>query len=152
MSEHTDEIAAAAISAKEQGEGGVPPDEFAMMLAQAHYLYKDDDVAKILKEDERLKNLVPALSHLIRTSRFTDDRLIKEMKLRWRRAVRLKLLVLGGRTDVKSYAEFDAWCNFGYSVIEDARQGWRGKLVTERIRTYKIEGGEKKRKKFLGIF
>lgn len=140
-------ISKAAMLAKEQAEGGVTPDEFAMMLAAAHYLYKDDDVLKILKEDPDLKPLIIALSHLIRTSRINSEKVIKEMKLRWKRACRLKLLVLGENKDVKSMATFDALVNFGYSVIEDARGGWRGRLVTERIRTYKVEEGERKKKK-----
>jgi hypothetical protein len=146
------DITKAAMMAKESAEGGVTPDEFAMMLAAAHYLYKDDDVIKIMKNDPELKPLLIALSHLIRTSRINSEKVIREMKLRWKRACRLKLLVLGDSSDVKSMAVFDALVNFGYSVIEDARGGWRGRLVTERIRTYKVEEGERKRKKRFGIF
>jgi len=141
-----------ASDAQGEASGTVMPDEFAIIMGQVHYLFKDDDVIDLIKENPALKRLIPALSHMIRTSRIDDPRTQMEMKLRWRRALRLQMLVLGEEANMRSMAAFDALCNFGYAVIEDARNGWRGRLVTERIKTYKFEGTPPKRKKFLGIF
>ena len=130
----------------------VTPEEFQTMMAQIYYFLKDDVVLKMFWEDPRLKPLIPAVSHLIRTSRLDKDRNIMEMKLRWKRAVRLQLFVTGTTRKMSDMALFDVLVNFGYSVIEDQRRGWRGKLTAERVKTYKIEGGAAKRKKFLGLF
>lgn len=153
-----EQVAGAAVAAREQaGQGGVTPDEFSMMLAAAHYLYRDDNVDRMIfgdgqnRCDERLKKLAPALSHLIRTSRIVNEKDLRLMKLRWRLSVRLTLLVEAERKNVASYAEFYAWVNFGEAVIDDTFEGWRGRLVTERIRTYKIEQQQGSRKKLFGI-
>lgn len=148
------EIGQTAVAAREQAEGSSVggTDEFAVMLGKIHYLYKDDEVLELMEMNDRLKQLRPAISHLTRTTRIVDDKTIRLLKLRWRRALRLQLLVLGGRNDVRSQAIFDAWLNYGYAAIEDTRKGWRGKLCTETIRKYEISGAEKQRKKILGIF
>lgn len=129
---------------------GVTPDEFAIMLAQTHYLLRDEDIMKVVQSDPRLTKLVAHLSHMLRTTRIDDRTTLKRMKLRWRIACRLELLILA--ENPASLAEYYCWVNYGEGVIEDTWQGWRGKLTTERIRTYKIERGAPKRKKFLGLF
>jgi hypothetical protein len=135
-----------------QGESMQPTtqDDWYQFMGQIYYLVKDDETFQELRDDSDLKVLMPTLSHLLRTSNL-DKKTIKEMKLRWRRAVRLQLLCKKNPTLV-SQAKFDAWVNFGYAAIEDAKEGWRGRLVTERIKTYKIEMGSKRRGKFLGLF
>lgn len=134
-----------------EGAGQITPDDFAVMLGQVHYLFKDDDVIKFLTEHPRLKKLLIGLSHMIRTSRLDNKRVIEEMKLRWKIALRLEILILNKEKDTKSVALFQLLVNYGYAAIEDARNGWRGKLVTEKIKTYRFEGAAKK-KKFLGLF
>lgn len=138
---------AAALGQLLQGEQGQQssPDDFAVMMAQTHYLLRDDDITQILKgsaNPHAMKRLLPALSQLLRTSNINNDKLLLEMKLNWRIAVRYALFInnTGEETDM---AEFDAWINFGYAAIEDTRKGWRGNLVTNKIRTYKIEGAQK---------
>lgn len=129
------------------GQTHVQPEEFAVMMAQTQYLLKDDDVTRLMLFNPYLIDLIPAYSHIIATSRLPDQ-VIKEAKLRLRRALRLQLLVLPPVTNLQSQASFDAMLNFGYSRLEDARNAHRAKVVTERIRTYKIEGAEQKRKLF----
>lgn len=133
--------------AEAQGQP-VSPDEYSVMMAQTHELLKDDAVSIWVLT--KFPNLLPAISHLIATSRLPETS-IKEMKLRWRRSCRLEVLVNNENRDMASYSLFDSLINFGYSRIEDARNAHRAKTVTERIRSYKIEGSEK-RKKFLGLF
>lgn len=118
----------------------VTMEDYYQYMGQIYYLVKDEETQALLRDDPDLKELMPALSHLLRTSNFTDKNVVKEMKLRWRRACRIQLMVKKTPRLV-SQAKFDAWVNFGYAAIEDAVDGWRGRLVTERIKTYKIETG-----------
>lgn len=150
MSEDLSErIGAAAIVAQEQGSQGVTPDEFSTMLAQAHELFHDDQITQlILSNPERAAKLLPALSHMLRTTRITDRTTIEIMKLRWELTCRLTFLVSDEEGKVATSAEYYSWLNYGYAAIEDTWEGWRGKLVTERIRTYRIEGQAKQQ----GVF
>jgi len=119
-------------------------EDYYQYMGQIYYLVKDEETQALLRDDTDLREIMPALSHLLRTSNFTDKAVIKEMKLRWRRACRIQLMVKKSPSLV-SQAKFDAWVNFGYAAIEDAVEGWRGRLVTERIKTYKIETGSTKK-------
>jgi len=145
-----------AIHAYYQTEGAqasgeeVDPTVLSKIMGQAHYLLKDDNIDDLLSKDERIKKLRPALSHLIRTSRCDNEKSIRLLKLQWKIACTLELLILPKKP--ASMGEYLAWLIYGYTVIEDMRNGWRGKLLTERIRTFKVETSESKRKKFLGIF
>ena len=157
MSEETDteteEILKGSIAQSEgqYAPGDVSPDEFSRIMGQIHYFLTDDIVTKLAYNDSRVKKLLPVLSHLVRTSRCHNEKRLYEMKLRWRIACRLELLILP--ENPASMGEFHSWLTYGYTVFEDMREGWRGKLAAERVRTYKIEtGGPKQRKKVLGIF
>lgn len=144
-----DEILARIVAGEAMKQ--VTTEDYYQYMGQIYYLVKDEESQAILREDPNMRVLLPALSHLIRTSNFTDKLVIKEMKLRWRRACRIQLMVMNS-PNLVSQAKFDVWVNFGYAAIEDARDGWRGRLVTERIKTYKVESSAPQRKKFLGIF
>lgn len=136
-----DEVLARLAASQEMQQ--VTMEDYYQYMGQIYYLIKDEETQQLLRDDPDLKELMPALSHLLRTSNFgTDKNVIKEMKLRWRRACRIQLMVKKTPRLV-SQAKFDAWVNFGYAAVEDAREGWRGRLVTERIKTYKIETGTK---------
>lgn len=142
-----DEAALEAILRGESME--VAPQEFARMMAEAQYLIKDPDVMKEAKKDKRIKKLIASLSTMIRTTFITDKNTLKIMKARWRVACRLELLILP--EEPASYGEFQSWLNFGEAVMDDAFNGWRGKLLAEKIRTYRIERSSAKRKKILGF-
>jgi hypothetical protein len=125
------------------------PEEEQQMMAQIYYLIKDPIVQKMLLDDPNMKALLPALSHLIRTSNL-DKNTVTLLKLRWKVACRLQLLIKQ-KPDLVSLAKFQAWVMFGYAALEDTINGWRGRIVTERQRIYKVESGNRQRKKFLGI-
>jgi len=129
----------------------VTTEDYYQYMGQIYYLVKDEEVQQLLRDDPNMKVLLPALSHLLRTSNITDKKTILRMKLRWRRACRIQLMVMNS-PNLISQAKFDAWVNFGVAAIEDTIEGWRGRLVTERIKTYKVETSSPQRKKFLGIF
>lgn len=122
----------------------VTTEDYYQYMGQIYYLIKDEEINALLREDPDLKQLMPALSHLLRTSNITDKNVIKGMMLRWRRACRIQLLV-SKSPKLVSQAKFDAWNNFGIAAIHDTIDGWRGRLVTERIKTYKIETNQAKK-------
>lgn len=127
-------------------EGALSQEDLVEKLAQIYYLLKDTDVLNILKakkEENRLQKLIPAISHLVRTTNINNEKTIIEMKIRWRIAVRRVIFI--DTSNPGTMAEYHAWLNFGYAVIEDTRKGWRGKLATERIRTFKIEGSARRK-------
>jgi hypothetical protein len=139
---------AAALGQLMQGEQGQQssPDDFAVMMAQTHYLLRDDDVTALLKSTTNphaMRRLLPALSQLLRTSNINNEKQLLEMKLNWAISVRYALFINNDTDTEADMAEFYAWLNFGYAAIEDTRKGWRGNLVTNKIRTYKIEGAQK---------
>lgn len=140
------EILRAALHREGMSGAEITPTEEQMMLGQIYYFIKDDVIEEVMVKDERLKPLMAAVSHLVRTSRLDDERKVREMKLRWKRALRLQLLILNKEENMSDLALFDAMVNYGYSAIEDQHEGWRGKLAAERVKTYKIEGAEKKKK------
>lgn len=137
---HRDAMLAEMIKSESIG-GHTTPDDFAVMMAQTHYLLKDDDVLDVIKASPRLKRLMPALSHLLRTTNITDKKTIIEMKLRWKIAVRYELFL--NSDEAASMAEYHAWVNYGYAAIEDTVKGWRGRLTTERIKAFKLENTAK---------
>ena len=122
----------------------VTTEDYYQYMGQIYYLVKDEEVMSLLREDPDLKQLIPALSHLLRTSNITDKNIIKGMMLRWKRACRNQLLV-SKSPNLVSQSKFDAWVNYGYAAIQDTIDGWRGRLVTERIKTYKIETNQAKK-------
>lgn len=135
-----------------QGESMQPttPDELQVYMGQVYHLLKDDEVMKLVKDDEDLTPMLPTISHMLRTSNL-DKKTRFVMKLRARRALRLQLMVLK-TPNLVSQAKFDSWLNFIFAAIDDTDAGWRGKLVTERIKSYKVEMSGAGRKKFLGVF
>lgn len=122
--------------------GQVSPDDFAVLMAQVHYLLKDDDITLLLKSNRNMRRLMPALSPLLRTTRINDRKVLRLLKARWKLAVRVELFINADQP--ATMGEFFAWVNFGEAAIEDTYKGWRGNLVTVRQRTFRMEGGTKK--------
>ena len=127
------------------------PEEFFQTQYVIYSLLKDEMVFDQLLADNEAKHLLPALSHLARTTNIKDKNSVKYMIKTWEIACRLTFLVNKPPTLVNR-AKFEAWYMFGRTAIHDMEDGWRGKLVTERIKIFKLEGAEKKRRKLLGIF
>ncbi len=127
------------------------PEEFFQTQYTIYSLLKDEIVLQELLNDKDAKVLIPFLSHLLRTTNIDDPVSVKFMMLTWEIACRLVFLVYKPPTLVNR-AKFEAWLGFGRAAVHDAEKGWRGKLVTERIKIYKVEGLETKRRKILGIF
>lgn len=131
------------------------PDDFAQMMGQAYFLLKDSDIIELMKgtkmSPSTMKRLMPALSHMLRTSNINNELQLMEMKLNWAIALRYALFINNDVDDSADMAAYYAWLNFGYAAIEDTRKGWRGNLVTNKIKTFKIEGAAKQSGGFLSF-
>lgn len=125
-------------------------EDWYAFLGQSYHLTKDEQTFKQILGDPDLAPLLPTISHLLRTSNL-ERITVKEMKLRVRRALRIQLMVKK-KPSLVSQAKFDSMVNFCYAAIEDTIQGWRGRLITERIKIHKLEQGTQRRRKILGIF
>lgn len=118
-------------------------------IGQTRYLIVDDNVDFLIMSDPDLRPLIPALSHLIRTGNL-DKKTIAIAKLRYEVACRMQLLCKK-KPNLVSLALFNSMMNYGHGVLEDAKNGWRGRLVTEKIRTYRVNAVQQRRKRFWGL-
>lgn len=141
-----DEILARIVSSEAMKQ--VTQEEYYELMGQLYYLLKDEETMKMMRDDPDLAPLIPSVSHLLRTASIEDKKVRERMKIRWRRQLRIQLMV-NKTPDLVSQAKFDAWRNFGEAAIEDTNRGWRGRLATERIRSYKIESGAPQKRGFL---
>lgn len=118
-------------------------EDYYQYMGQIYYLVKDERMDLIFN-DPKLRVLYPMFSHLQRTSNIDRDkngRIVSAMlKVRARRALRIQLMVCQNPKLVNQ-AKFDALVAYSEGVVEDMKEGWRGRLVTEKIKTYKIESG-----------
>lgn len=146
------EALARVFAGEEEAEMVPSPTQEQAMIGATSELLKDWIILEEMRTNPKLKPLLFSLSHLLRTSRIDNENTLLEMKLRFRRAARLLLLVFKKEITPEDYALFDSIVNYAYSAFEDQRFGWRGKLVTERVKIWKIEGPEQKRKGWLGWF
>lgn len=128
----------------------VTQQDYYQYMGQIYYLVKDEETQQQMRQNVNLKPLIPAVSPLVRTSNVTDKNQKERMKIRWRRGLRIQLMVMNS-PNLMSQAQFDSWTNYGDAAYEDMDSGWRGRLVTERIKTYKVETTAPPRKKILGI-
>ena len=125
-------------------------DDWISYLGQAYFLVSDPEVVAMLKADPDLTVLMPALSSMVRTSNLTP-KTVAILKVRWRMACKMQLLSKKS-AELVDVTKYQIWLMHGYAALEDALHGWRGRLVTEKVRSYKIEGDSKKRSRFLGMF
>jgi len=128
-----------------QGDSMQPPtpDDMAHILGQVDYIVNDHHIIGMMKSDPDLRPLYPMISSMLRTSNL-DPKTIQLMKLQVSRALRIQLMVRKPAT-MMNLAKFDAWRCYIFGAIEDTKNGWRGRLATEKIRTYRIEGGAQPR-------
>lgn len=118
----------------------VSPTEFQQMLGQIYFFLIDDKVNDIITLDKRLRALYPAVSPLVRTGRQDDNAARNQSKLKFKRALRFAFFIAPEETSFEDMVMFDTFNIFGYSAIDDQKNGWRGKLAAERVKVTKIEG------------
>lgn len=127
----------------------IEPTDFAKMVGQIHYLYTDPKMTIILLRDPHTKPFYPLSSPVFRTGRLDNPTEIQILKREINIALRFELMV---KSKEARLSEFYALKHFLHGCVEDRRNGWRGKLTTEKVKITKIEGTEKKRKKWFGLF
>jgi hypothetical protein len=126
----------------------ITPEEAALVLGQSSYLLLDDGVFRSFKAFPEYILLLPALSHLNRTSNlsFTEAEVLK------RRIKLIADIILFTKNeadiDLKEVAFIKSLLVYASCVMQDAVGGWRGKLLTERISTYRVETPTERRKGF----
>lgn len=116
-----------------------PPTEEMLVLGRTHYMLKDNDIRNLVFGKHRW--LIPAYiaaSHLLRTS-FLDPWDVEPLKWRFKLIIDL-LLMSKDDLSIEDLAVAEAMYIYGFTSLKDALDGWRGKLVTEQVRTYRIEG------------
>ncbi|MEM2367485.1 MAG: hypothetical protein QXQ50_04540 [Candidatus Bathyarchaeia archaeon] len=147
--EQPGEIIKRALAGSVEGEeSAMTAREELAMAYELAYLLRDDGVFNLFKNDPRLRDYIvlrPALSHLNRTTNMSgfDAEIFK-------RRFKLALdLILFSRSEreltMTEIALKEGLLVYGCCVASDAVGGWRGRLITERTRVYRVESGEKKR-------
>jgi hypothetical protein len=121
------------------------PQEYLASLGTSYYLLMDEDVHGMLKRNNELKGLLPAYSHLNRTTKITPKQ-AELLKLDYDFVILIHELNM----DEDAY-ETTLWSTleglqiYGANMISDAIEGWRGKLVTEQIKVIRtvLERGQR---------
>jgi len=126
----------------------VTPTEEAAILGQTFYLLKDDDLKLCFKRFPEYSLLLPALSHLNRTSNLSSIE-AEVLKRRIKLAADI-ILFTKKEADIslEEVAFIKSLLVYASCAMQDAIGGWRGRLVTERIRTYRVETPTERKKGF----
>jgi len=118
-------------------------------LANVHYLVADKNVERILKRDPRTEALTVGTSNLVRTSKMSKrDRRIA--KRQWTISCVTTLLALR-KPRLVDLALYNNLLMFGHTAIDDTGDGWRGLLVTNKMRTIRVERGSSRGRGVLGF-
>lgn len=118
-------------------------------LADMHYLVADKFVERLLGDDERTKALRVGTSALVRTSK-KSKKARRIAKHQWNISCTVSLLAMR-RPQLVDLALYNNLKIFGHSAIDDTDEGWRGLLVTNKMRTIRLERGESKRRGLFGF-
>lgn len=126
-------------------------DEMLSQLQQSYYLQIDDMTLQQYMSDPQLKYLQPAFSHLNRTSKIPETKTLHNLAAMARLDIEYILLLHElnmpeDEMELVGWAKLEALRIFGLSSVNDQIDGYRGKLVTEKIKTIKVElAGQKKK-------
>ena len=121
-------------------------------LADMHYLVADKNVEKILKRDPRTESLTVGTSALVRTSK-KDKKSRNIAKHQWNISCTVSLLAMR-KPQLVDLSLFNNLMIYGHSAIDDTADGWRGLLVTNKMRTIRVERGQARAgglRAFLGV-
>jgi hypothetical protein len=122
------------------------PEELQKELAQSYHLQYDDMTLSQIDEDPQLRYLLPALSPLNRTSKIPNKRLAEMARLDMEYVLLLHQFSLNeADLDLHGWAKLESLRIFGLSSVNDQVDGYRGKLVTEKIKEVRVGVVEKKK-------
>jgi hypothetical protein len=145
------EIQGQVASAESHPAANVQSDlELQRDLAQSYYLQVDNLTLELIKSDPQLSYLVPAFSHLNRTSKIPDKRLAEMARLDIEYILLLhELNASEDELELSGWAKLEALRIFGLSSVNDQLEGYRGKLVTEKIKEVRVRLEQKKKEGIL---
>lgn len=135
------------------GEQHPPPgqmltEDYVNSLGRSVYMVMDPDVMKILSEDEQLRTLIPAVSHLNRLTKKDQNAMRLDM-LDYEFLLMIhKLNMNEDEYETTGWAKLQAFVPFFRNLVYDSVDGFKAKVVTEQIKVIKAEL-EKKRRKVL---
>jgi len=130
-------------------EQGPLPQELINQLGKEYYLLVDDLTLKQLDEDEQLKHLIPAVSHLNRTTKIRRrDAEIQMLEMECLFDIHT-MQMEEDKFDHKGWAKLQALQIFGKDTIHDKIEGHRGKLISDQIRIIEARVVAEKKKRLL---
>jgi hypothetical protein len=148
--EHVDDEFQRELAAGEQHPppGQMLTEDYVNSLGRSVYMVMDPDVMKILNDDDQLKTLIPAASHLNRLTKKDRGAMQLDM-LDYEFLLMIhKLNMKEDEYETSGWAKLQAFIPFFRNLVYDSVDGFKAKVVTEQIKVIKAEL-EKKRKKVL---
>jgi len=110
-------------------------------VSDTHFLSKDEIVLYQVMKDPDLKEFIPLISHLNRTSRLGRDQ-AELYKLEAESLVLMKEATMDeDKYEINGWVKLRSFLTFVKMLYDDTVGGWRGRLVTERRRITRIERG-----------
>jgi len=122
------------------------PQEVIQSIGQSAYMIMDPDVTDLLRDDEQLKHLQPAFSHVNRTTNIGKREIeLQELQYDYIMLVH-KVSMNEDNYESSGWAKLIALRIFADGILSDANHGWKGKLVTDQIKTLRtiLERRQKK--------
>jgi hypothetical protein len=123
-------------------------EDYVNSLGRSVYMVMDPDVMQILHDDEQLKTLIPAASHLNRLT--NKDRKATELDMLDYEFLLMIHKLNMNEDDYESagWAKLQAFIPFFRNLVYDSVGGFKAHMVTEQIKIIKAEI-EKQKKKVL---
>jgi len=118
--------------------------EYVESLGRSVFMIMDPEVITMLVNDRQLKNLLPAFSHLNRVTNIGKGREgAREAELLFLKykilLIRHKLAMTEDQYEKMGWETLESLEIFARSIISDAREGWKGRLVTEQLKKVTVE-------------
>lgn len=115
-------------------EHGPLPQELINQLGKEYYLLVDDLTLALLHASPQFQFLIPAFSHLSRTTRITrKDAQIQMLEMECMFDEHT-MQMEEDDFDHEGWAEIRSYLMFGKDVINDKVDGHRGRLITDKIK------------------
>jgi len=132
------------VNAELQGGGDEEPGYvvFPSPTVDSTVLMEDEKVLEIVEGDDDLRDLIPILSRLNRTTRISRDE-YELLSLEVDLIFEMKMAAMNeDKFEMKHWAKLQALRFYIQMALRDAVDGWRGRLITERHRRISIRREE----------
>lgn len=134
------------VALTEEGRQQADPERYIDAMGPIYHFVKDDQVTTLLWMNPRLRNLVPAFSHLNRLGNIDA----KEQRIQ-RLKYKVLLLKEKGYMNTKTYAKggstlISSLGILSRSIPNDSFHGWKGRITTERTKVIRTILEKKKKR------